>query len=357
MNYTYLTIMLITVFVMSSCSKDKLEIPEANDPVFTIEGELSGSPLNLIAGDDGAYMFTMTKIVNGVQLFSGAISNGTTSVEIGVFDGSLDKPNHVPEIELSSIVANFAFNQSQPLAELSKYIFSNQSAISEIEWFANGAPIGSNSFATISEPGKYEVCAHITFVDLTTDILCDELIVGYTRSSNFTLDWDASSGYLNAFIDPVAGSAGINDVKWFVDGNFVSSNLNYQSSIASGNHDLSAEVTFSDGSKRRKNCLVNAFDQTKNTEDFTAFELQNDSVIQDYNVVLKINHNGQEFLSSLANNSDASLTINNVTYYGKNDAGKDVYKINADIVANVCAVGTTKQIPVSFTTNFGIEIP
>ena len=70
--------------------QDKIEIPESNEPVFRVYGTFDGDSLNLIAGDDGAYMHTMTKVENGVNIFTGIISNETMSFEVGVFDGNLD---------------------------------------------------------------------------------------------------------------------------------------------------------------------------------------------------------------------------------------------------------------------------
>ena len=73
-NINYILI-AISLLVMVSCKKDKIEIPESNEPVFRVYGTFDGDSLTLIAGDDGAYMHTMTKLENGVNIFTG-INNG-----------------------------------------------------------------------------------------------------------------------------------------------------------------------------------------------------------------------------------------------------------------------------------------
>lgn len=355
--FKIVSIFVIVSYMVSSCSKDQLEIPEENEPVFTVSGTFGDNPLSLTAGDNGAYMYTNTSIINGVNLYGGYISDGATTIELGVFDGSIDIPNHIPEIEIANLSPLFAQFQYQPMAELNKYAFSNQSYIAEIEWFANGQLIGINE-ADINEPGKYEICAHITYLDLTSDTLCNELILGYQRSGNFQINHSAASGYLNADISLIGGIGTPTEIKWYLDGAYLT-NLNIlQTSVGNGSHLLTAEVTFANGVKRVKNCLVNAVNQAKNIEDFTVFELQNNgSYKQDYRLVLKITKDGQEYVSDHADNDNSTVEITDVSYFGKNAAGKDVYKVVANISANVKAIGTMKHIPVTLSTAFGIEIP
>ena len=70
-----------------------------------------------------------------------------------------------------------------------------------------------------------------------------------------------------------------------------------------------------------------------------------------------VEKNGKKYTTETAKNEDAYLLITGLEYYGKNDAGMDVYKVSADIKAQVREVGTSNTIPMSFTTVFGIEIP
>lgn len=348
--------LVIFSMVLVSCSKDQLNIHEENEPVFTVNGFFADTPISLTAGDNGAYMYTTTSVINGVNLYGGYISDGSTTIELGVFDGSLDIPNHTPEIDITNVSPLFAQFQYQPLAELNKYAFSNQSYISEIQWFANGMSIGLNE-AIINEPGRYEVCAHITYSDMTTDTLCNELILGYQRAGNFQINHNAAAGYLDADVATIGGLTAA-EVKWYLDGTYISNMNNLQTSLNTGSHLLTAEVTFSNGAKRVKNCLVNAVNQAKNIEDFTAFELQNTgNYKQDYRLVLKITKDGQEYVSDHADNDDSTIEITDVSYFGKNGSGNDVYKVTANISANVKAIGTMKHIPITLSTVFGIEIP
>ena len=349
--------LIVSSLILQSCSKDQLNIHEETDPVFTIDGMFGGSPISMAAGDNGAYMYTSTNEVNGVNLYGGYITDGNTTIEIGLFDGALDLPNHIPQVDISNITPMFAALQDQPLAELSKYIFSNQSYISEIEWFSNGQLIGVNN-VEINQPGIYEVCAHITYLDQTNEILCNELILGYERSGNFEIQFSAISGYVDAGIQLVAGSSVPTEVVWYLDSNYISNVNNLNVALPNGSHILTAEVTFANGAKKRKSCIINSIDQTKNVEDFTAFELQNNSAYkQDYRVLIKITRNGNEYYSNDVDNTSSTVEINDISYFGKNDAGNDVYKISATIDAKVKETAMSKYVPISFSTVFGIEIP
>lgn len=346
----------VGMLLVQSCSKTQVEIPESNDPVFLIEGSFAGESFSLVAGDDNAYMFTNTYVVNGVNFYSGNISNGNFSVELGVYDGMLDIPNHQPQVELSNLNPIFAQHTPPPIATLSKDLFANTQYISQIIWKVDGVQVGIDQ-AVIHEPGLYDVCADITFLGGQTATLCNELILGYERSSNCSINFSTGGGYLNADVSNVTG-IGVDDVVWFIDDVEVGTGISAQLPITGGMKKLSADVYFSNGAVRRKNALVNPASSVQNTDDFTIFESNSSNApTRDFNLSMKIEKDGQTFLSEFADNDDGEITIIEVTYYGKNSNNKDVYKIKASIEAVVESISTQKQLPVSFTTTFGIEIP
>ena len=111
----------------TSCKKDVVEIPESNDPIFRTEGTFGSENFEIIAGDNGAYMFTMTEVQNGVNVFSGKISNGNFSVELGIYDGHIDMPAYDALNELLNLTPIFSANDSTPLVTLSKSMLSTMS--------------------------------------------------------------------------------------------------------------------------------------------------------------------------------------------------------------------------------------
>lgn len=153
---------IVGLLLLQSCSKAQVEVPESNDPVFLIEGVFAGEDFSLVAGDDNAYMFTNTFVINGVNFYSGNISNGNFSIELGVYDGMLDIPNHEPQVELSNLNPIFAQHTPPPITTLSKDMFANAQYISQIIWKVDGVQVGIDN-AVIHEPGLYDVCAEITF--------------------------------------------------------------------------------------------------------------------------------------------------------------------------------------------------
>jgi hypothetical protein len=56
------------------------------------------------------------------------------------------------------------------------------------------------------------------------------------------------------------------------------------------------------------------------------------------------------------NNIDSSLEISDISYYGLNAQGHEVYKCVGTINAFVKEVGTGNISPVSITATFGLEM-
>lgn len=350
-------IIAIGVFVLSSCTKEKIEIPESNDPVFKIEGTFGGEAISLIAGDNNAFMHTMTYMENGVNLYSGQISDGDFSVKLGVYDGYLDFAVNEAVEEIANSTPVFAINPTGILAELSKTDFSNSASINEIEWIINGQFAGINN-VQITEPGLYNVCAVITFMDSSVDSLCNEMIVGYQRTANCSIDFTVDQfGYLNAGIDNMG--YGVSQIKWFQDDVLISTGANLQMTLPSTMTNISAEVQFLGGViVRTKSIMVSGANPDYAIEDFTMFEISMPiMLLQDFNLNLEVMDGGLTYYSVLANNSGSTINITNLEYYGKNNANKDVYKITAAIDAYVRPVTGFIDTPISFITTFGIEIP
>jgi len=346
----------IGIILLTSCTKNKIEIPESNDPVFTLEGTFEGDSISLIAGDNNAFMHTMTYNENGVNLYSGQITDGNFSVKLGVYDGYLDFPVNEAVQDIANSTPVFAVNSPGVLAELSKSNFSNSSSINEIEWIINGQFAGINN-VQITEPGLYNVCAVVTFMDSSVDSLCNEMIVGYERSANCSIDFTVDQfGYLEADIDNMG--YGINQIKWFQNNVLISSGTNLQMTLPSAMTNIKAEVHFANGAVRTKSILVKGSNPNYAIEDFTMFEIEMPIILQqDFNVKLEVMNGGLTYYSVLSNNTNSTVNIIDIEYYGKNNANKDVYKVTADINASVRPITGFIDTPISFTTVFGIEIP
>ena len=342
------------VFSIVSCREDQIDLTNSNDPIFKLQGSFDGQVLGLIAGDNNAYMHTGIDMENGVTVYSGKLDNGETAIQLSIFDGSIDQPNHKP---LTSIPNQpiFAHQSGAPLAELTKNIFPNAALINHIAWSIDGSLVAMDSF-NITEPGKYNVCANVEFFDGTSAELCNDLIVGYKKSANARLlHYLNPEGALSVWIETY--SQPINKVRWFIDGVETSNDLKLTEIIDDTMHTIMAEIQFVNGTVRKKSMLVDGALSGKFITDFTAIESQIAALTnRDYNLRLRVFQDGKVFSSVNTNNASSEVEITEVKYYGLNDLGQEVYKLTANVVAKVAEFQGSQAKDVEFTTTFGIAI-
>lgn len=355
MNYTvkYLFLVLI-ILISSSCKKDKIEIPESNDPVFTVSGHFDGEAFNIIAGDNGSYMHTMTNIENGVNVFSGIISNENLSIEVGVFDGNLDViSTGVPS---SNIAPIFSSISATPIATLSKNAFQNSSNINYIKWSIDGIDMGTND-VQIYEAGKYNVCAEIHFYDGSNKALCNKLLLGFNHNATFDLK-TTLLGNGNVKIHPYNQSDQTSSVQWYLNDVLTSTSDTFQLNLPSDLQKITAKVHFENGTVKTKSILVNGYNEQQNIEDFSIFETQSEAFIpRDFNVKVTIKKGNETYRSDLANNVSSNIIISDISYFGLNNSGKEVYKITGVLNCKERKVGTTSDSDLKLNFVFGIEIP
>ena len=65
----------------------------------------------------------------------------------------------------------------------------------------------------------------------------------------------------------------------------------------------------------------------------------------------------EHYRSDMANNTSSSVQITDITYFGLNSAGKNVYKVSGIIDCKERKVGTSIDANLSVNFVFGIEIP
>lgn len=342
------------LLVSASCSKVENALPESNDPVFRLEGTFGSDELQMVAGDDGMYMHTFTEVKNGVNVFSGDLSDGSLSVEIGLYDGNIDQ-DKIDPLSIIQQSEKWAHSSGQDLVIFSKGMFPNHQSIDQISWTINGTFAGINT-VKIKEPGVYDVCAMVTFIDGTISSLCNEIIVGFVRNANFRMRHYASqTGELNLWLDEVLGE--IDEIKWHIDGELVSKKLEYSGNITSEQHLVTVEVSFLNGAKRTKSMIVDGLVNGHFIDDFTGFEQCIQNVVhRDYNWVVHVKHNSDEYCSLYADNTSSVMQIDDISYYGINSAGNKVYKITATVNGMLRKLGSNSDKAISINTVFGLEI-
>lgn len=339
-----------------SCDKHSVSVPQSNDPVFKAEGTIESDPFTLVAGDNNAFMFTYIEMENNVSIFTGKLSNGDLSIELGIYDGLIDKPTHNI---VNSLPSEFIFSRksTSPLAVLSRESFPNSDLIYSVSWTVDG--VTYPDVLTIMNPGKYIVRADISFIDGSSNVLTSELIFGYKRHANFHIKhYLNQSGMLIAWVeDP---QVDVEKIEWYLDDNFISDESKITvNQLTQVSHVLRADVNFANGVRRSKNMLVDGSLSGKFIDDLSFFEASALSLIdRDFNIRVKLEQNGVTYSSGEVNNSLNTVTFSDISYYGKDGNGNHVYKVKAHIVANVKDVQNVNGTRLlEFDATFGLAIP
>ena len=343
------------MLVFSSCKKATIDLEDSNDPVFRADGTIDGQAFSIVAGDDNAYMFTDQLIENGVNVFSGKLDNGSFGIEMSIYDGAVDIPNHNA---LTMLPQSLHFSQKSlyPLATLSKDLLPNAPLVNSVQWYVNGVFVGMNDY-NIMEPGKYEVCGNFSFTDGSSSEMCSELILGYKKNANCAIKHFLNQEWqFKAWIDDLGYP--IEKVHWFLNDEFVHAGLDYSCVLGDSSYQLRAQIQFSNGVLRSKNMVVDGTLGGKYINDFTQFETSiSTPLFRDFGIRLRMTQNGVTYSSENVVNNNAKAEILSIQYFGKNWEGLEVYKATAKVTATIKDdIGSTPKL-IDFVTTFGIAIP
>ncbi|XOV67012.1 MAG: hypothetical protein ACFHU9_15410 [Fluviicola sp.] len=358
LTYISSSLLFMSLLVLVGCQKEEFPYEDqSNTPIFEVHGNLGNESLDLVAGDNDIFMYTTIKMQNGVRVFTGELSNGETSVELGLFDGNIDIPNSIPQVDLQNTVLKFARRYNDPLAVLRmEDIVPNQNG-SHVDWYVNGSFAGSGQIS-IYEPGKYDICAHVTFLSGQTEQLCDEIILGYERNANCNIDLDLGQNLIDAELN--TNGDPIQSVEWFLNNDLVSTGIDLVYPYVNGiGNKLTARVTFTNGVVREKSCFIDGSDPAQWISDFSVFEYGSTPSVdpQDYQARLIIQKDGKTFRSMEAENQGSTITLLSLEPFETNANGNQTYKAVFEVEAIVMEMVTEKKLPVNFTATLGFEVP
>lgn len=344
----------VVALVTSSCKKEQLQLTNANEPIFRAVGDFDGNNFELIAGDNNAYMHTMSTLERGVRVFSGRLDDGDFSIEMGIYDGNVDMPLITTADEIPSSLM-FSRRPTMPIAQLSKGSFSNEGLISQIEWFVDGTLTAIDDLDII-DPGVYEICAKVQFTDGTSNELCSTLIFGYDKNASCVMKHFVNQNQgLSAWIQE--DGFPIEKVKWYVNGENVQGTTELNFPLESASYLVEGEVHFQNGVVRTKSMIADGSLSGKFVDDLGKFEIGTLPISRDFNVRIRVKDDGVLYSSENANNSNSTFTISSIDEYGWNTAGKLVYKVSGTINAKVADNTGANMKEISFNTQFGFEIP
>ncbi len=344
------------MFVLNACKKNEIiPPPGSSTPVFTAVGSFGSEEIDLRAGDDNVVMTTESTLSNGVDFFKGTLGNQEFNLEIGVFGGDVDFQNPpVPEFSNQSAISFAHLAQQPPLFSIKKDSLPNSASIIKVEWEVNGVMQTVLDNLEIRDPGKHQVCGHVTFNDNTVQTVCNEVIVGFKTNVAFELQFVLGQNHnLMAWIDPQIGT--VQSVKWFQDGVLVSDLNQLNKYLEDESHLIQAEVLFTNGVRSLRSVLVDGDLTGKNIFDFSkscAFF----PVEWDFKAKVKVMKNNIAYYSHLTPNSSNQIVLNDVQYYGLSPQGKAVYILKGHLNVNVKSNISPTVIPLDLNLSFGISL-
>ncbi|MEX2483180.1 MAG: hypothetical protein WED10_01385 [Brumimicrobium sp.] len=352
MKYIYYTVCLMLLGFGSSCKKDVVEpLPEENLPVFNVEGKLGSQQIVLKAGVDNVYMDTEKSEWNNVSQFMGVLGNKQTSFSIRILEGMLDLPTFESEITDFDAFNVAPYIGNEPLAVFSQQNFINKEYISSIEWSVDGV-VQDNSILKIYEPGKYNICATIGFIDGSSGKTCNDMLIGYEKNSHGLIKHMVTQyNKTIAFID--SPNKPIKSVKWYVNDELTSTEENFKMEVESDAFVLGAHVTYESGIYREKEIFINTSHSKYFIEDLTTIENQS-SAHWDHTATVEIKLNGKDYIAIPNSSNTSTLQIEDIIPFETNSNGNDVTILKGALNCKFIDISTQEILDGEFSYSFGI---
>lgn len=351
MKLMHLYYLLITSLVLLSCKKELDEIPESNSPIFFINGTIGENVIDLKV-DEGIANFESNELdVNGVKFFNGTLISSDFELEIGLFDGNLDQSS-ISVNDLKNLPQlSFIQTNSSDLFYANKYYFNNPQIISSIEWFVNGAFYCNNTIS-INQPGRYSICAKVIYIDQSENTICNDVILGYKKTAVFSLEYELESNN-NLYAWIYEDNATVSSVSWYVDGQFECNCLVLTKQLDNQVHEIKANISFINGTKRTRTIIVDGDNDKKSIIDFAFLENLAD-VKNDFKAKIKYKEGGVEYSSDEVNNSDGKFEVKEIRYVGKDANANDVYCFKGTIQALVKSTTNNETKSINLDVSWGL---
>lgn len=344
---------ILSLLALVSCKKEKLpELPDSNSPVFSIEGSIDGQSIYVIAGENDYFMHSKEFMFNNITQWKGSLANEENSFEIILSDGFVDVPNSsydITQLDYLSITEM----PGAPLLVLDKNNLSNSEFIQSIKWIVNGEAHTIQGPLVIYEPGKYIICAEVTFNNQLQATNCSEVILGYDKNAKGTLKYVlGQNNTLVAFFDTPEYE--IDYVEWFINNSMVSTNkVNLSTGLSENSCHLKAIVHYVNGVIRTRTAFVNKAYPQHYIQDLTAFEDQN-SMSWDFKLRLNISYNGQNYKGISTTTTDTQLHIQSIQEYGYNESGEKVLLVKGTLNAPMFHVESETVVNANLSLSFAL---
>lgn len=347
---------LFIIILLFSCKKHEIvPIPKSNEPVFKITGTIDNMPVSFVAGENNFKLSNEIITSNGVSIFSARMSNSEQSFEMQLFDGNIDKSSNRYDSLLQVKSLSFVPVVSAPLFQITKNDFPNSDQISSIKWTIQNQQDSYINTLQLFNPGKYTVCAEVSYIDNTRSYLCEEIIAGYKRRSDFNLKLNPVDNVFTVQAQAFKGTP--SSFEWYVDGVRHSSEEN-TILIENDNqqHTVRSKVSFPETYPKEKSLIVDASGSNKHLYNFGLSEYIS-SVFYDFTVNLQYIEKGIIYTSRHEGNTENIIRIISSEPYGISDKGNPVYKVKGQVEASLKALSSNVIKPLNLYFTIGIEIP
>jgi hypothetical protein len=141
-------------------------------------------------------------------------------------------------------------------------------------------------------------------------------------------------------------TASIASITWFSDNVTVGIGEMHEFELLEETKTITAEVTFQNGVKKRRNIKLNGTEAGKYIQDFT-LKYESNQNNWDFKSIVKYKTGGTNYSSIYAQNPFGKIIISNVSYYGLNLEQKPVYLVHGTVQANVAESFGSPSIPLN----------
>lgn len=349
-------ILVASAVLVFSCKKQKIEnLPQSNDPVFYLDGTFGNKNINYVAGDQGMIMKHGTEVRNGVDYAWGELTDGSTSVKLGIFDGHLSIENYVANIKIGDSL-QMANKFTDVLANLSKGNFSNDEKISNVDWYINGLFRGSNQ-VNIFEPGVYDVCGNFTFSDDGSQrSICNKMFLGFEEDVTFSIKHFLSeNGDVKLWVE--GETQYFDSVVWQIDNEFIATGYSHSTNIGNDERTITATVYHNNGGIREKSIVIDGTFSGHFIEDFVVCEIPTSERKWDNQIGLELKIDGEKYSSFEVANYKSKVIVKDIKLHEINAQGQKVVRINVEVDAMLKSLSSGISKPMKFNAVFAYPIP
>lgn len=350
-----LTITLLGLTLLAGCKKEEFDLPEesiSETPIFSVKGTIGETPVDMVAGVDGAYMETSVKLFNGIEFFTGKMLKDSQAFTLSVSNGQIGLTPAFPMAIPSSVL--FAY-PLQTWMTASHQALPNADKIQSINFTVNGVSLGN--YLSISSPGFHNICADIVFYDGSTHTVCNKVLLGYKDYGGFVVGQSMQAGNsTNLWLE--TASTPVQSVKWFVNDQLYSENQEIVVAPGNGVVQVKAVVTFVNGLVREHTVLVDTDGEGRIFPDFESFKTAVEEV---YYHDFRISVTFQDDLNALSGYATADLPgefiVNSVSLFNEKLNGNKVYKVVGTINGKMYDSITGDLLPSHLEVTFALEMP